>query len=218
MKPRSIVLRSVAGLVLLASAGLAQTGPIPAISSIPSRNAFAPGNVVVNGTNLGLVFDVKVNGISLPIVRVTAARLVAGPLAPQAPGFAPVQLVHGRGTATGTLALTPTLTAGRRGLRVTSTLDLRAAGSYVLRLSYTPLTTPVVDPGIYYGRWLPLDATVLSAGVLPDATPLVQTSRIPVQVGLIGAPLGLQADCTIGAEQVRSYTNLAILLGFGAQQ
>jgi len=217
MNPRSIVLRSLTGLLFLASTALAQQ-PTPVIGSIPSRNAFDPGRVVINGSNLGLILDVRVNGISLPIVRVTSTRLVAGPLAPQAPGFAPVELIHGRGTVSGTLELTPNLQSSRRGLRVTSRLNNGGAGTYALRFATAALPAPEVDAGIYYGRLLALDAPVLSAGVFVDATPLTVTNRIPAQVGLIGAPLFLQAHCTVEAELVESYTNLATVAGFGQHQ
>ncbi|HEX6885971.1 MAG TPA: hypothetical protein VF530_21535 [Planctomycetota bacterium] len=217
MNPRSMLFPTVAALFLLASTGLAQQ-PTPVIGSIPSRNAFDPGRVVINGSNLGLVLEVKVNGISLPITRVNATRLVAGPLPPQPPGFAPVELIWGRGRLNGILELTPNLSCSRRGLRITSRVNNGDAGSYVLRFSTAALAEPVVDVGVYHARLLPLEAPILGGGVFLDATPVTVTHRVPVQVGMIGTPLFLQARCVVGAELFESYTNLAQVSGLGQHQ
>jgi hypothetical protein len=203
--------------VLLAATAAAQQ-PTPTISSIPPRKAFDLERIAILGSNLGLVTDVRVNGIVAPIVRVTGTRIVVGPVPPQDPGFGTVELIHGRGIVTGTIELTPTLRAERRGLRLTSTLRNGDVGAYVLRFDYERLPAPVVEPGIYYGRLLPLDAQVLSAGTFADAEPLTILSRMPIEVGLIGAPLSLQAQCVIGVEAVQSYSNLAAVPGFGQHQ
>ena len=88
----------------------------------------------------------------------------------------------------------------------------------MLRFSYQRLPALEVDEGIYYGRLIPATVTVLATGTAEDAEPITLVSRVPVEFGLIGAPLNLQALCTVGAEAVQSYTNLAAVPGFGQHQ
>jgi len=207
--------RSLIGVLVLAATAAAQNAPVPTISSIPSRQAFDPGRLVVFGSNMGLVTGVRLDGEPVPIIRITPTRLVAGPLEPRAPGFDTVELIYPRGRTVGTLELTPSLSASRRGRRVTTVLNNGDVGSYVVSYSYTRLAMPESDPGIYYARWLPLGSPVLTAGVFDESHTATMLTQLPVQSGLIGAPLNLQALCTVGIDGFESYTNLTSFLGFG---
>lgn len=213
MKPRSIIVRCFIGVLLLASPAAAQFSPT--ISSIPSLKAFAPGRLVVRGTLLDFVTEVRVNGTPIPILSSGGSRLVAGPLAPQPPGFATVRLVFRRGSVTGRLELTPTVQASRRGLRVTTIINNGDVGAFALRFSYTRLGALEVDPGIYFGRLIPMDSSTLVTGVLEESAPTTVVARLPIEIGLVGAELHLQALCTVGAAGVQSYSNLAIVPPFG---
>lgn len=204
--------------VLLLAATAAAQQPTPIITSIPPRVAFDPVRVAILGTNLGIVTEVRVNGVVTPIVRVTATRLVVGPVPPQIPGFGTVELVYGRGTVVGTIEFTPTLSASRRGTRVMSRLNNGEPGAFVLRFSYERLPALEVDDGIYYGRLIPADSAVLAAGVFADELPVEVVARLPIEVGLIGAPLNLQSLNTFAASGVQSYSNLAVVSGFGQHQ
>jgi hypothetical protein len=201
----------------LAAAPSAQNAPVPNITSVPSRDAFDTNRVVLFGTNLGLVTEVKVNGTSYPIIRATPGRLVVGPVPPQTPGFGTVEALGSGSADSATIEFTPTLKASRRGMRLTATVNNGDVGSYILRFNYQRLPTLEVDEGIYYGRLIPLASPVLSTGVFGDGSPVTVSTLIPVQVGLIGAPLNVQAQCSVGVAGVQSYTNLAEVAGFAHQ-
>ncbi|HEX6885133.1 MAG TPA: hypothetical protein VF530_17295 [Planctomycetota bacterium] len=205
----------LAGLTALAGAATAQNGPVPSITSIPSRKAWAPANLVINGSNLGLAFQVNLDDVSIPIIRATSTRLIAGPLTPREPGFGEVEVVSGRNVGTGVIEFLPTLSAKRRGLRLSIRLNNGEPGTYVLRYSFASVE-PVVDPGIYGSRVLPVFANVMMAGIFPDASPLVLNNHnMPIEVGLIGAPLRLQAACYSPSTGVTAYTNLALVAPMG---
>jgi hypothetical protein len=214
MKPSSLLTLALAGLAL-ASSTAAQNAPVPVISSIPNRKPWAPGNLVVNGSNLGLALQVKLDGQTLPIIRVGATRLVAGPLSPRDPGFGLVELVSGRGVESGTVEFVPTLTAARRGLRLSVRLNNGEPGTYLLRYSYSPFG-PVSDPGIYGPRFLPTISNTLFAGIFPTSAPVTLNNLpMPIDIGLIGRDLRLQATCTGSVSNVTAYTNKAQVPGFG---
>lgn len=214
---RLAIFLSLAGGASLASTPAAQ-GPFePSISEIPAEKAFDPGNVTVFGSLLGLVTEARVNGVVYPIVRNTGTRLVVGPVAPQPPGFGTVALFYGGGTTTGTLELTPSLKAVRRGTRAITTIDNGDVGTYVLAGSFRRLPALVPDAGIYYGRLIPLTAEVLATGVFTDATEVTIRPMIPIEFGLIGAPFNLQARCSVGAEGFLSYSNMVTVSAIGHQ-
>jgi len=218
MKRIATILSSSLGLVLLASATAAQ-GPVPNITSVPQRQADNPGNVVINGTTLGLVTEVRINNVPVPIVRVRADRIIVGPLAPQLPGFATVKAFAGNNTDTDTLSLLPTLTAQRRGFVVFPTINNGDAGTYILRYSYQADLVNVADFGIYGRRFLSPTATVIGAGILPDANPFpAMPFALPIEIGLIGEDLKMQAECFSNTSGLTRYTNLAQVTGFGNPQ
>ena len=215
MKALKLLTLALAGLTALAGVAAAQNAPTPNITSILPRKFWAPGNLVVQGSNLGLAFQVNLDGNPLPILRVTPVRLVAGPLSPREPGFGAVDLIHGRGVESGVVEFVPNLTAFRRGMRVTMRLNNGEPGTYVVRYSYAQ-STPVVDPEVFGTRHLPLSANTLVAGIFPDASPLTLPGvTLPIELGLIGAPLRLQATCFGSTNNVTAYTNLVLLPGFG---
>jgi hypothetical protein len=208
---------ALAGVVSLASTPTAQGPFVPSISEIPAEKAFDPGNVTVFGSLLGLVTEARVNGVVYPIVRNTGSRLVVGPVAPQPPGFGSVELFYGGGTASGTLELTPSLVAVRRGTRAITTIDNGDVGTFVLAGSFRRLPVLAADDGIYYGRLIPLNSSVLATGAFTDETTVTIRPMIPIEIGLIGAPFNLQARCSVGAEGFLSYTNMVTVSAIGHQ-
>jgi len=208
----------LAGLPAFSAVLEAQTAPPPIISSIPSRRASDPERITVLGANLGIVTEVRLDGVSFPITRNTGNRLVFGPVPPQSPGFGQVELVFGRGTVEGVLALTPTLSAIRHGQHVEATLENGEAGTFVLAGSFRSLPAPVQEPGIYFGRLLPLTAVPLAAGLFADDQPITVRAKIPIELGLIGAPFHLQSRNSMSADGFRSYSNPASVPGLGQHQ
>ena len=214
MKLSSLPTLALAALVLAGSVA-AQAGPVPQVSSIPNRKPWAPGNLVINGTNLGLVFEVRLDGQSLPILRSSSTRIAAGPLSVRDPGFGQVELVSGRNVQTGVVEFVPTLSAARFGLRLRVRLNMGEPGTYVLRYSYGS-AGPVIDPGIFGSRHLPTISNALFAGVFPNSAPITLTGlSMPVDIGLIGSNLHLQATCYGSVSNVTAYTNLFEVPGFG---
>lgn len=214
MKSIATLFLAAVGLVSVAGSAAAQAGPVPRITSVPQRFSYAPTNVAILGTNLGLAMDVKVNGVSYPVVRVTAARIVVGPVPPQDPGFGTVEVISASSVATAPISLLPTLSGTRRRTTVNLTLANGDTGTYVLRYAYTMLGSPVVDEGIYGKRLLPLASPVLTAGVFTDASPVTISALMPVQIGQIGSNLRVQAQCTADTAGIEAYTNLAVVPGF----
>src|SRR5262245_21280927 len=127
---------SMASLSLLAATPAAQAGPVPNITSVPDRKAYAPGNVAILGSDLGLATSVKVNGVPTPIVRINPNRIVVGPVAPLDPGFGTVEVISGHNSDTAQIQFLPTLRAIQRGVRLTLKLNNGDTGTYVVRYSY----------------------------------------------------------------------------------
>ena len=195
MKILSSLVLALAGLAALPGAPAAQNAPVPRINSIPARKSWAPGNLVVLGSNLGLVFGVELDDAALPIIKRTGFRLVSGPLAPRAPGMGEVELISGDAVATGVVEFVPNLVATQRGLRLSLRLNNGEPGTYVVRYSYSA-PVAVSDPGIFNPRYLPVNANVIATGIFLDENPVnVPNLSVPFQIGLIGIPLRLQATC-----------------------
>jgi len=219
MKRIATALSSILGLVALASVSSAQFGPQPDITSIPVRQADSPGNIVIFGSNLGLVTDVTIDDVAVPIIRSRTDRLVVGPLAPQLAGFASVKVVGGNSNDTGTLPLLPTLSASRRGFAVFPVIHNGDTGTYILRWSYQADLLDIADVGIYGRRFLSANSTVASVGIFPDASPFVGAAfPLPIEIGAIGEPLKMQAECSSTSSGLVRYTNLAQVTGFGNPQ
>lgn len=216
MKRIATVLSSFLGLAALATVTAAQNSPRPDITSIPVRQANSPGNVVINGANLGLVTDVKIDGVPVPITRVRADRLIVGPLGPELPRFANVVVTSGNSSDSGTLSLLPTLSATRRGFGVFPVIHNGDTGSFILRRSYQAELNNSIDPGIYGRRFLSPFATVVEMGFFPNADPFPTSPFIlPIEIGSIGETLKMQAECTANSTGLIRYTNLAEVEGFG---
>lgn len=207
----------LASLSLLASAAFAQAAPVPNITGVPqTRRAYSTNNLGLTGTNLGLITTVKINGVSVPIVRTTATRLVVGPVPLQDPGFGTLEAIHGTGTITRTLPLLPTLTGERRYTRMNVTLNNGEPGTYVLRSAYSVLGSPATDQNIYGKRNLGILSSTLAVGVFADSNPVALNGMLlPAQIGLIGSPLFIQAECFAATSNVTAYTNLVSIPGFG---
>jgi hypothetical protein len=216
MKRLATLLLTLVGLSAFAGTAAAQFAPVPKITSVPQRKSYAPANVAILGSNLGLATDVKVNGVSYPVVRRTATRLVVGPVAPQDPGFGLVEVFSTSSVATAPISLVPTLTGTRRRTRVDLVLNNGDTGTYVLRYSYSVLGAPAVDQSVYGPRFLGLNAPALAVGVFADASPLALSTLLPVQIGQIGADLRLQAQCSADTAGLDAYTNLVTVPGFNA--
>jgi hypothetical protein len=219
MKLCTSSLLAVASLALAAPALSAQVGPSPDISSVPARKSYSPGSVVINGTNLGLVTQVRINGVPTPISHVRPNRIVTQPIAPLNPGIGTVQVIGGSASDSAPIEFLPTLIAIQRGFRLTLKLNNGDTGTYAVRFSYANPSGGVLDPGIYGPRYLGIYASTIIAGVFPTASTLTLTGlTIPVQVGQIGAPLQLQALCYSPANNVTAYTNLATVPGITPPQ
>ena len=216
MKRIATALSAFLGLLALTSAATAQFGPQPDITAIPVRQADNPGNIVINGSNLGLVTDVKIDGVPVPIIRTRVDRIIVGPLDPQLAHFAAVRVSGGNSSDTGTLSLLPTLAATRRGFAVFPSIHNGDTGTYVLRWSYQPDLLNIADKGIYGRRFLSPFATVASVGVFPDANPFpLAPFALPIEIGSIGEDLKLQGECSAPTSGLVRYTNLAEVTGFG---
>lgn len=219
MKRIAKAFTSLAGLVALSGLASAQFGPAPSISNIPVRQADSPGNIVINGVNLGLVTDVTIDNVAVPIIRTRTNRVIAGPLPAQLPHFAEVRVSGGNSFSTGVLSLLPTLKAERRGFVVYPTIHNGDTGTYILRHSYQDPLSNATDPGIYGRRFLSPFATVASVGFIPDANPFpVQPFVLPIEIGAIGAEFKLQAEVSNDTSGLTRYTNLAIVNGYGDPQ
>ena len=219
MKRIATALSAFFGLLALTSLSAAQFGPQPDITSIPQRQADVPGNIVINGSNLGLVTDVKIDNVPVPIIRTRTDRIIVGPLAPQLPHFASVRVSGGNSSDTGTLSLLPTLSAQRQGFAVFPSVNNGDSGTYILRWSYQPDLSFALDPGIYGRRFLSPFATVASIGVIPNANPFpLPPFALPIEVGAIGEDLKMQAECSATSSGLVRYTNLAVVNGFGDPQ
>ncbi|MEQ1892755.1 MAG: hypothetical protein ABL998_09455, partial [Planctomycetota bacterium] len=207
MKRIATALSAFAGLLALTSLSAAQFGPTPDITSIPQRQADSPGNIVINGRNLGLVTEVKIDNVSVPIIRTRTDRIIVGPLAPQLAHFASVR-VTGGSSDTGTLSLLPTLSASRRGFAVFPSVNNGDTGTFVLRYSYQADLANAADAGIYGRRFLNLFSTVASVGVFPDANPFaLPPFALPIEIGSIGEDLKMQAECSSTSSGLVRYTN-----------
>lgn len=218
MKRIASALSSLAGLVALSGLASAQFGPTPSITDIPVRQADAPGNIVINGVNLGLVTDVTIDNIAVPVIRARQNRVIVGPLGPELPRFAQVRVAGGNSFSTGTLSLLPTLKAERRGFVVYPTIHNGATGTYILRHTYgDPVNS--ADVGIYGRRFLSPFATIGGAGFIPDGNPFpVQPFPLPIEIGAIGPEFKLQAEVSNDVSGLVRYTNMAEVNGFGDPQ
>jgi len=215
----SASLLSLATLVGLAAVPSAQNGPTPQITSVPARTSYAPGNVVIRGTNLSLATGARVNGVPVPIIRIGLSRMVVGPVEPQLPGFGTVDVIGGRGAVSAPIEFLPTLAAQRRNTRLDLRLNNGDTGVFIVRFSYEDFPTPRLDEGIYGPRYLRLNSPLLLAGAFPDANPLeIDNLLLPVQIGLLGRPLRLQAQCHADTAGVESYTNQVVLAPIGTPQ
>jgi hypothetical protein len=210
----SLLLVLPIGLAALPGAAVAQA-PVPRISEIPARKSYAPGNLVVLGSNLPLASGVTLDDVPVPILRTGAFRLVAGPLSARDPGFGTVRVLSQGAVATGVAEFVPTLSASQRGLRMEIRLNNGGAGTYTLRFAYGTVA-PTVDPLVYGPRLIPANAATLVAGVFADEAPVVLSGvRVPIDVGVIGVPIQLQATCYSADSDVTAHTNLATVPGFG---
>ena len=219
MKRIATAFSMLLGLAALSGLASAQNGPVPSISNIPVRQADTPGNIVINGTNLGLTTEVTIDDVAVPIIRARSNRVIVGPLDPQLPGFAEVKVSGGNNSSNGTLSLLPTLKAERRGFVVYPTIHNGGSGTYILRHSYQKPIVDFVDPGIYGHRFLSPFATVGGAGFIPDGSPFpVQPFPLPIEIGAIGAEFKMQAEVSIDESGLVRYTNLAVVNGWGDPQ
>ncbi len=201
----------VPALSALAPRSEAQLVFPPSISSVSSTNAFDPGRVFVQGTNLGLVSQVLINGEVVQIVRKTATRIVVQP-EPTEPGFGLIELRSPAGSPQATVELTPTVKATRTPNRMTITLHGGDVGTFVVYYSYGQLTTPEVVEGVYFHRLVDLghpNSGILSTGSFPDSNPVTINRLVPTAIGLVGEPIFIQAVCDLG--NTSSFTNLFVI-------
>ena len=183
----------------------------PHVSRIGSTCSFEPGAVTIEGRNLGLIWNVRVNGLNVPIVRRTATQLVIEPGAYD-PGFYPVELSGPHGVVRAPSAeFTPSLTVRERRNRIEVTMHPGEAGFYWVYYSYDELDVPTVHPGIHYMQRL--DVTSPRSGMLVlghagDGEELiVPWMTMPEYLGQI-RPLKLQGFCQFDEGGEMCFTNL----------
>jgi hypothetical protein len=210
MRFASLLLRLPVVLALAVPVA-AQIVPPPEIASVPSRSSYVTGRVRILGSNLGLVQRVTIDGVDVPIVRNNGSSIAVGPVDGHTPGFFPLEVFSVLGNDAATVEFTPSLKARRSmgtGLRIV--LNAAGTGSYVLRGTYEPFATGMPVAGMHYLNFIDLGAAtsrVLSSGVFPDDGPVTIQLLRPYYVGLIGAPITLQAQCLIDAGPAASFTN-----------
>ena len=183
------------GLVSLSTAPDAQIFG-PSVDSASSTLWFEPGRISIRGSNLGFVDRVTVDGVEVPILRNTGARITIRPPATTEPGFATIEVFDAQGSDSVRLAYAPVLEVARQGNRMDVTLDNGAPGAYRLAYSFEPLDTPTRVPGIRHGLSLDLESSfsgILASGILVDRSRFVlERMRVPREPSLIGQPVFVQ--------------------------
>lgn len=200
-----ISIRSTASLLALALgaatvgfAGETDKRPVdrPVVTHVGSGMASEPGRIVIEGRQLGLIQEVRLDGAILPVLRNNGYELVLAPAA-RDPGFGKLELAYPRGVLTEVLEFTPTLAAHHLPRHINLFLNGGDAGGfYALTYSFRLRTSPLQHSGIYYLDWLDMSSPfsgLVAAGWMDGvATEHFTWERL----GLINRPVFFQALCT----------------------
>jgi len=205
------------GVATIGFAGEGDKRPVnpPVVTHVGSGMAPAPGHIVIEGKNLGVVQEVRLDGALLPVLRNSGYQLVIAPPA-QEPGFAKLELFYPRGVIATTLEFTPTLVANRQAQRIDLTLHGSAWGDfYALSFSLRMRQPPLARPGIYYLECLDMNpqfSGLVGAGWFKGLAH--KTFRMPV--GTYSSPVFFQYLSTTD-EGAMCYSNMvSVYSGFHA--
>jgi len=213
---------SLTVLFFLATASLGQAQllnkgvkPVPGVSitHVDAASALAPGRIDVLGTQLGLITEVRVAGVPVPVLHNDGSRIVIQP-GDQVPGFGVLELFQPGRVHTAPIEFLPSLGAHWRNGRVSLRLHPGESGWYLVLYSFRMLETPNTYTGIYYSDWLDLNGphsgALFTGAVAGDETLVFPPMRVPT-VSLIGPyrSMHVQALC-MGQENV-CYSNVVTL-------
>lgn len=213
----------LSGLFLVGAASLAQgqVFDIPIVrdarrvdvTHVDASMAFAPGLVSLYGRNLGLVTEVRLGDLVVPVVRNDGARLMIQ-LAPQDPGFADLRVFQGQRSLERKIEFLPSLKAQWRNGRVGLTLHPGAPGWYVVLFSFRRLDTPNQYPGIYYSEWLDMSGShtgaLYTGPVEGDESLVFPAMRMPLAGG-IGAWRTMHVQAICMGQESTCYSNAVTL-------
>jgi hypothetical protein len=186
----------------------------PVVTHVGYGMARDPGHIQIQGKNLGLIQEVRLDGVVVPVVRNNSYSLWLD-LLPQEPGFGQLELFYPRGVLTESVSFTPTLVADHRPAGTLLTMDSGDSGGfYSLSYSIRMRSEPLSHLGIYYMNMI--DTGIYNSGVVGAdffesrfATEVFQHGRL----SLIGRPVHFQALCTADNGDM-CYSNVAsIYLG-----
>jgi hypothetical protein len=158
-----------------------------------------------------MVWNVRVNGLAVPIVRQTATELVIEP-GYYDPGFYPVELSGPHGMLRAPWAeFTPSLTVRERRQQIEVTVHPGEAGFYWVYYSYDDLGVPLTYPGIHYMQMLntasPRSGLLAMGHVESGADLVLPWTEIPDYLGQI-VPLKLQAFFQFDEGGEMCFTNM----------
>jgi len=197
-----------AATVGFANEGDKRPANFPVVTHVGSGAASHPGRIAIEGRGLGLIQEVRLDGVVLPVERNTGYELWIAP-PPQDPGFGKLELFAPSGVITKVLEFTPTLVANHQPRTIDLTINPEPGGGfYALSFSFRMRTTPLARPGIYYMDWLDMSSPfsgLVAAGWFSGAAS--ETFRWE-RLGLINRPVFFQALCTTDEGEM-CYTNLA---------
>jgi hypothetical protein len=184
----------------------------PTVTNVGSGMARAPGRIEIQGTGLGLVQEVRLNDVVMPVVRSTPYSLWIEP-GPQIPGFGKLELFYPRGVLTESLAFTPTLVANHMLRKIELTIDGGAPGGfYSLAYSLHLNTTPALVDGIYYMNWLDLSNPnhygVIANEIFEGSTAVEVFHHD--WIALFGRPVYFQSMC-VTADGQMCFSNIAMV-------
>lgn len=198
------------GVATVGFAGETDKRPLngPVVTHVGSAMAVEPGRILIEGRQLGLIQEVRLDGAVLPVERNTGYTLEIAP-PPQVPGFSKLEFLYPRGVIQKGIEFTPSLMADHRR----HTIDLylnggEGRGFYALTYSFRLRGAPIQRAGIYYLDWLDMSSPfsgLVGAGWFHSTAREVFHSE---RIALLNRPVFFQGLCT--AEDGRMcYSNVA---------
>jgi hypothetical protein len=180
----------------------------PTITYVEPAMAKEPGRISIQGTNLGLIMEVRVNGTVVPVVRNDGTEIVITP-GNQDPGIARLELVNADEVLSTRLNFRPSLHGRYRGNKVQVALDPGLPGFYFVNYSFKPARFPGITAGVYYMDLLDMTTPhsgMLVGGFSSDGAPMAfPWSPIPHGLQGVGGPgtvmpMNIQAFLMFGDE------------------